>query len=378
MVFGAMIMLSIVGGANFYVARRLYQWLNLLLPQMNAKIFIGIYIFLAVAMILGLLPIPAAVRSITGWIGGVFYGFFIYLLMFTLAADLVVLLGSIARIVPSPIPHIVLFCKGLIVVLLSFGIGSYGLYNANQIKHVSYEVQPREAALGDVRIVLISDLHLGATINEGNLAKVVQGVNDMAPDIVCIVGDIFNGDFNAIRDPAKASELLRSIDATYGVYACFGNHDGGRTFAQMIGFLEDSNVSLLNDEYAVIDGRLALFGRLDASPIGGSGGLERRDISGVIASIGADMPVIVMEHNPSRINEYGKEVDLVLSGHSHRGQVFPGSLMTNAIFTVDYGHYQKDADSPHVIVTSGAGTWGPPLRVGTNNEIVSIVWKEPR
>jgi predicted MPP superfamily phosphohydrolase len=84
------------------------------------------------------------------------------------------------------------------------------------------------------------------------------------------------------------------------------------------------------------------------------------------------MPVIVMEHNPARIGEYGGEVDLILAGHSHRGQMFPGSLITRAMFAVDYGHYQKDADSPHVIVTSGVSTWGPPMRVGTNSEIVVI------
>jgi hypothetical protein len=85
------------------------------------------------------------------------------------------------------------------------------------------------------------------------------------------------------------------------------------------------------------------------------------------------MPVIVMEHNPAHIGEYGKEVDLILAGHTHKGQAFPGSLVTRAMYTVDYGYYQKDTDSPHVIVTSGAGTWGTPMRVGTNNEIVSIV-----
>jgi hypothetical protein len=79
-----------------------------------------------------------------------------------------------------------------------------------------------------------------------------------------------------------------------------------------------------------------------------------------------------MEHNPSHIDEYGSEADLILAGHSHRGQMFPGSLVTRAMFTVDYGYYQADANSPHVIVTSGVSTWGPPMRVGTNNEIVSI------
>jgi len=372
MIFGGIIMLSIMGGANYYVARRLYQWLNLLFPQLNVIIFIGIYVFLAVAMILGLLPLPATIKSGVSWIGVLFYGFFIYLLIFTLAADLIVLIGVLTKIIPSPISHIVLFCKGLMVVLLSVGIVSYGLYNANQIKRVSYEVQIKGADLGNLKIALISDLHLGTTINESNLAKVIQEVNDLEPDIVCIAGDIFNDDFNAIRDPAKMSGLFKSIKATYGVYACSGNHDGGSTFDEMVSFLEQCDVRLLNDEHVIIDDRLALFGRMDASPIGGFGGRERQDISDVIAAMGASMPVIVMEHNPSHINEYGGEVLLILAGHSHRGQIFPGSLITRAVFDVDYGYYQKDENSPNVIVSSGAGVWGPPLRVGTNNEIVII------
>jgi len=175
-----------------------------------------------------------------------------------------------------------------------------------------------------------------------------------------------------IRNPDKAIALFRSINASYGVYACLGNHDGGRTLNQMINFLEESNIKLLNDEYVIIDERFALFGRLDANPIGGFGELQRRDISETIAELGVSMPVIVMEHNPAHIKEYGSETDLILAGHTHRGQMFPGLLVTRAMYAVDYGHYQKDTNSPHVIVTSGVSTWRPPMRIGTNNEIAVI------
>lgn len=86
-----------------------------------------------------------------------------------------------------------------------------------------------------------------------------------------------------------------------------------------------------------------------------------------------NIPIVVMDHNPSNIEQYGSEVDLLLSGHTHKGHMFPANLITNAIFVVDYGHYQKDADSPNFIVTSGAGTWWMPMRVGSHSEIVSIL-----
>jgi len=305
-------------------------------------------------------------------IGSYWTGIFMYLFLFFLAADFVILPGRLLNIINVSMISNARFYSGLAVIFLTAITVCFGIYNAKQIRTVSYEIQLKENALAGMQIVLISDLHLGEVNSERNLERIVQAINELNPDIVCITGDIFNDDFNAIRNPARAMALFRSINARYGVYACLGNHDGGRTLNQMIDFLNASNIRLLNDEYVIIDERLALFGRLDSSPIGGFGELKRRDISQTITSVGANMPVIVMEHSPSHIGEYGKEVDLILAGHTHKGQMFPGNLFTRRMFIVDYGHYQKDADSPHLIVTSGVSTWLPPMRIGTRNEIVSI------
>jgi predicted MPP superfamily phosphohydrolase len=122
----------------------------------------------------------------------------------------------------------------------------------------------------------------------------------------------------------------------------------------------------------VIKDCLVLIGRLDSRPIGSPAGLRRKDFSKVMAHVNADYPVVVLDHNPENIGEYGAESDLILSGHTHRGQLFTGNLFTKAMFTVDYGHYKENADSPHVIVTQGVSTWLMPVRVGTDNEIVRI------
>ena len=214
---------------------------------------------------------------------------------------------------------------------------------------------------------------LGAVNSEKRLESIVKNINNLEPDIVSIAGDIFNDDYSAIQNPEEAIDLLKSITTKYGVYASLGNHDGGSTFDEMVRFLEKSDITLLNDEHVIIDDKFILIGRLDPSPIGGFGELQRKDITDILASIDdTNMPIIVMDHTPTKLEQYSEEIDLVLAGHTHRGQIFPGSLITNAIFEVDYGHYQKDATSPHVIVTSGVGTWGMPMRVGSNNEIVSI------
>ena len=367
------IFLSVYGGTNFYIARRLYQWLNLLFPYINIKVYTGLFIFLASSIILGFLPMPAGIARIFSFIGALWLGIFMYFILFFLTAEILILIGRVTTLIQAAMLNNVRFYSGLTVIILTFSLTAYGIYNTNQIKVVNYEVDFNNVSLNNMQIVLISDLHLGDVNSERNLDKMIQKINDLNPDIVCLAGDIFNDNFNMIRNPDKAINSFRKINSTYGVYACLGNHDGGSTVNQMMDFLEKSNIKLLNDEYVIIDERVALFGRLDASPIGGYYGLQRRDISETIKSVGADIPVIVMEHNPAHINEYGKEVNLILAGHTHKGQMFPGSLMTRAIYTVDYGHYQKDADSPHVIVTSGVSTWRPPMRVGTNNEIVNVI-----
>ena len=140
----------------------------------------------------------------------------------------------------------------------------------------------------------------------------------------------------------------------------------------MVSFLKEANINLLDDDYDVIDNRLVLAGRLDSSPIGGYGDRQRKDLSDFLSIEDKSLPVIVMDHNPANIGEYSKEADLVLCGHTHKGQVFPGSLITNALYDVDYGYYQKDADSPQVIVTSGVGSWGMPMRVATDCENVIL------
>lgn len=374
MVFGAAFVLSFYAGANYYVGKRIFQCLGFLFPHMNGAAYAAIYILIALTLIIGFLPLPSGVKGLVSWIGSYWMGVFAYLFMLLLAADMALLLASILRIVPAPAPPGIRFYAGLCAVLLSACLVGCGIRNAKRIHYASYEVRTQKSALsGGMKIVLISDLHLGAVNSEKRLEGIVRGINGLEPDIVCIAGDIFNNDYKTIRNPERAIGLLQSIASTYGVYACLGNHDGGSTFHEMARLLEESDIRLLNDECVVIDERLVLWGRVDASPIGGFGGLKRKDVMDFTAPHGADLPVVVMDHNPSGIAEYGGEVDLILSGHTHKGQIFPANLITNAVYEVDYGYYRKDADSPHVIVTSGAGTWGTPMRVGTNSEIVSIL-----
>ena len=161
MIFGVIIIFSIYGSANYYIARKIYQWLRLVFPYINLKLYVGIYIFIALSMILVFLPLPSSIKNVISWISAHWMGIFIYLLLFILMANLVLLIGSMLKIISSPMPQSIHFYAGLIVILVTTSFVSYGIYNANQIKHVSYDIQMKGDYLPkDIKMVLISDLHL--------------------------------------------------------------------------------------------------------------------------------------------------------------------------------------------------------------------------
>lgn len=358
-------MLLIVGGSNLYLARRIWQFLNHFFPKLPFGVLIGLFVILVLVLTLGftrsMLPLPASAKHALGVANACWIGVFIYLLIFFLLADIAYLL---CRLFCTPDRFYFLAAA----LILTVSVSGYGFFHAAQIQQKDYDITVSGAE--DMTIVLISDVHLGAVGSEKRLPEIVEKINALEPDLVCIAGDFFDSDFSAIRDPDAAAATLKTLDPTYGVWACLGNHDAGSTAFQMRKFLEQCGIGLLNDEYTVIADKLVLAGRVDGSPIGGYGGLKRQALD--LTGIDPALPVVVMDHNPAHIDQYGPEVDLILCGHTHRGQIFPGSLITDRMYTVDYGYYRSDADSPQVIVSSGVGTWGMPMRVGTDCEIVKI------
>jgi len=360
------------GGGNFYVAQRLYQWLTLRYT-VSLPLFAAIFTSLALSLFLRFAPVPLAISRMLQPIAYFWLIAFFYTFTLLLLRDLVLLLGSrFQAFTLELLPRISWYSGGL-VLLLTVSLISLGALGANSIAYTHYQVSLPCLAPESLTIVLISDTHLGGYGNfESRLPGVVRSINAMNPDLVCIVGDIFNDNFSYVRQPQAVAALFREIQATYGVFASLGNHDGGSSLPQMLEFLAASNIQVLKDEYQIIAERIALVGRLDARPIGGALGLERGDMSQAITTLSAAYTVLVLEHNPRHLGEYGSEVALLLSGHTHGGQIFPINLVTRAMYQVAYGHWQPPAGAPQVIVTSGASTWGPPLRLGSRSEIVRI------
>lgn len=373
--FAIIFLLLMLAGVSYYIAFKLYGGFKVFFPKLRFWWMLtgvsAIIIFMILGFMRSMLPVGKEIKNVLGFLSGYSMGIMLYLLLFTLLAEIIVLLMKLAKM---PIVTKKLF-KGYVtigVLALTMFVSVFGFINALTIDHVTYEVKLQgKKDISDLNVVLISDLHLGAIGSEMKLPHIVEEINSLNPDIVCIAGDVFDSDYEAIYNVDKVIKALSDIKSTYGVYACLGNHDAGKTYYDMVDLLEKTNIKLLRDEYEVIDNRFVIVGRLDKSPIGGIDA-KRQEFSKIFKEEDSTLPVIVMDHNPSRINEYGTEADLILCGHTHKGQVFPANLITDMIYDVDYGYYQKDENSPQVIVTSGVHGWGMPMRVGSDCEIVSV------
>ena len=190
-------------------------------------------------------------------------------------------------------------------------------------------------------MVLIADLHLGYNIGCRQMEQLVEKINAQDPDLVVVAGDIFDNEYEALEDPDRLAEMLRGIQSIYGVYACYGNHDilekilAGFTFGgkekkessvKMDEFLEKAGITLLRDEYVLIDDSFYLYGRPDYERPG-RGIDERKSAQEITADMDLSLPVLVIDHEPGELQELADAgVDADLCGHTHDGQLFPGNL----------------------------------------------------
>lgn len=357
----------IYGGANYYSASRVFRLLKLLGLHISVPVFVIAFSLLSATVFLSFTGKNSAFSRIVSGVGSVWMGILMYLFIYTVLADIVILMIKLAGCAAAPVKIAAETAVLLLTAITVIG----GAVHAGRIQIARYTVETGRST-EPIRIVLASDIHVGALGVESRLNQMAAVISSEEPDIVCFAGDIFNNDFSAVRDPAAVADAFRSIRSKYGVFACLGNHDCGNGFEQMTKLLSQAGVTLLCEEASVVPDRCIVYGRADSSPIGETGGMKRQifDRSGITGT--DELPVIVLDHNPANYDEYGEDVDLILCGHTHKGQMFPGPLITGAMYAVDYGMFRASTEKPTAVVTSGFGYWGPPLRVGTDSEIAVI------
>lgn len=369
-----LIVLGAVIGLIVNTGRKLFLWFRPLFNGGSAVIF-GMVYGILMLVILGLFVLSrlpdSKIPRVLFLVDHYALGVGVFVVLFVNIADLILFILRLCHLLPTPLPQGAAMTAGAAALALSVVLSVYGGIHASVILTKSYDIvlQETDGETDSMRIALISDLHMGYVVGTEHLEKIVKAVNAAEPDIVCIVGDIFDGDITALENPSELQELFRQINAPYGVYACLGNHDAGAGYEGMLEFLDKTQVRLLQDESVLIDDKIILAGRKDSSPIGDQG--EKRTALEDVAEF-ADYPRIILDHNPANIGEYQRKNDLILCGHTHRGQFFPVNVINEITMEVNYGYYRKNAKSPQVVVTSGAGTWGPPMRVGSDSEIAVL------
>ena len=277
---------------------------------------------------------------------------------------------------------------GIICAVIITTVSIYGVINAGNIQTTKYDISIDKKAgkLDSLNVVLIADLHLGYNIGCRQMEQMVKKINAQDPDLVVVAGDIFDNEYEALEDPDRLEKILRGIQSKYGVYACYGNHDiqekilAGFTFGgkekkessvKMDEFLEKAGITLLRDEYVLIDDSFYLYGRPDYERPG-RGIDERKSAQEITADMDLSLPVLVIDHEPGELQELADAgVDADLCGHTHDGQLFPGNLTIKLMWENACGYLKKG--DMHSIVTSGVGLFGPNMRVGTKSEICDIM-----
>lgn len=378
---------------NIYVIWRIFLWMGTCNPIFQNPVFqigfIAVYVIFATSILTGfLIKRPEKLRRILKNMGNYFLGIFLYALM---PVCLLEILGIIARtwlrwdwVTDTR----TLVISGILCLLLVIGLSIYGIYNAKKIRVTSYHTKIDKEIPGreSMKIVLIADLHLGYNSGEKQARKIVEQINRQKPDLVCIAGDLFDNEFEAVKNPKKVEKVLLDIKAKYGVYGCWGNHDvnepilAGFTFdssnsenlldKRMDQFVNDAGIKILNDEIQLIDGKFYVVGRKDvarAKKIEGG----RKTPQELLENLDQTKPIFVIDHQPKELQELADAgTDLDLCGHTHGGQIFPGNFAVDMGWENACGCLKKG--KMYNIVTSGAGIWGPNMRIGSKSEICVI------
>lgn len=269
------------------------------------------------------------------------------------------------------------YYAGYAAIALSLAALAAGWYLNHRVWVTAYTIES-EKAIGDLRIVLFADSHIGTTFDGEGFAKHVRAMQEQNPDLVVIAGDFVDDDTDR-RQMIEACRLLGTLKTTYGVYFVFGNHDKGYHNPAVRGFtgsdltaeLKKNNVKILEDEYRKIPGGFYLIGRKDMSE--NLRGNARAEMTELVKELDPDKFSVVLDHQPNDYqNQTTAEVDLVLSGHTHGGQLFPLNKVGEWIGANDKTYGLEKRNKTNFIVTSGLSDWAIKFKTGTKSEFVVI------
>ena len=301
--------------------------------------------------------IPVGMVSFLYRVGSAWIFILLYMAMLFAVGDLL----RLVRLVPTSVVVGNWVSLGVVTGVLAavFVLGNLNYHNKRRV-----EIDLEADIARPLKIVAASDLHLGFGIGRRELARWVDMINSEKPDAVLFVGDIIDTSTRPLWQCDMAAELRR-IDAPYGVFAVPGNHEYISGLDESMRFLEQADVRVLRDSVAVLTDGLCIVGRDDDT------NRNRKSIAQLTSKLFGNQATIVLDHQPHRLEEAADAgIDLQISGHTHRGQIWPATWITDAVFERSHGHLQKGGTRYYI--STGLGIWGGKFRIGSHSEYIVV------
>lgn len=360
---------------TLYTAINLYIFLGckrFFLPGWGASRGFGLlFLFVAASFVMGRTLENYWISAVSGiliWIGSFWFAAMLYFFLGFLVLDLVrlggALLGGGLSLKAERLAREAVALATLVLIL----VGYINALNP-RLKSLEIGIKGTNAETRTIEILMASDIHLGTIVGEKRLERLTRAAEKLQPDLVLFPGDVLDEDPQTVMKDSVGN-MLRSIKAKHGVFAITGNHEYIGGVERACRYLEEHGIRVLRDQAVLVEGLFYLVGREDRS-ISRFTDKERKSLQELLAHLDRRFPVILMDHQPFELQEAaGLGVALQLSGHTHHGQLWPLNLVTSLIYEVSRGHLKKG--DTHFYISSGYGTWGPPVRIGNHPEMVHI------
>ncbi len=384
MVIFGLIATAIVSLIHYYLWARLVRDAHLPSPyrQIATAVIILLAVSLPVIMIVGR-GLPFHVSRYMVWVPYVWMGMMMMLAFFFGATDLLKGIAFLwSKISPSETTALDPSRREMLgrvvsggVLFTVFGLSGFGIGNvAKRLAVLPVPVKLRRfpRALNGFKIAQISDLHVGLIKGYSWLEEVVRRVNDLNPDLIAITGDLVDGSVDKLN--AEIGPLAK-LKARHGVFFVTGNHEYYSGAIEWVDKIESLGIRVLRNERVQIgegEDSFDLAGVDDFSASPAMAPNHGPDLPKALSGRDTEREVVLLAHQPRAIDEAAQmDVGLVLSGHTHGGQIWPFTYLVGLQQPYNRGLY-RHTENTQIYVNQGTGVWGPPMRVGTQSEITEI------
>lgn len=364
----AALLLVLIGIYFYHFIRRFSKTLNVNVDTRNKKI-----IFIVVSVIVSLSCL---------YVFGIQFIILAHLIVLGCIMDIINLL--IKKISKEKYDSLKWFKKiyglAIIPIVITIVLVIYGHINIMNVVETSYDVSIDKSLREEgYKVALIADVHFGVSVDSEILQEICNEIQDKTPDMVVLCGDIV--DENASKEDMKtAFKTFGEIESEFGTFYVYGNHDrqlysNNKSYSEeeLKETIEAAGIRILQDEYVEINDEVVLVGREDAGYARSANTSERKSIESILENVDKEKLIITLDHQPKQYAEESEAgTDLLLSGHTHAGQIWPANILFEIVKFDDAVYGETIVDKMHAIVTSGFAGWGYSVKTSSPAEYVII------